>query len=377
MLCTETLGNQEVECVIYFKNGNKSRREIDLLENLREDLRVLENSWKRGKLDRKKVIRHLIEIVDSILDVARYESLDPFEAACVEVKKHLMSAAKGRTDFEERLWSLISELAGLVRESLDEGEIAFAGFEGWRSRWSVEAPSERTAKHDASDKQSSPVLSAHVPTNGTSLHIQEGDEMRDSIRTDPKDLLQKAQEALLSGDGASAKEFALKAAELIARLETEEARKKEKLLRAEFEKAARTESDAEETFKHLKDEMTERDRELAALATRMAEAQASFEERQRTSQEIKEQIDGTEAEIAALKEKHKELLTKYQETLPARDAAQREMTRAKTNLDKLNSEVGMMRETVNDAESQVTRARQKREGLEAELHKQQEKVAVS
>ncbi|MBI4832669.1 MAG: hypothetical protein HY801_14180, partial [Candidatus Lindowbacteria bacterium] len=91
--------------MIYFKSGSKSRREADLLENLREDLRVLENSWRKGKVDPKKIIKHFIEIVDSLLDVVRYESLDPFEPVCVEVKNHLVSAAKGKTDFEERFWS--------------------------------------------------------------------------------------------------------------------------------------------------------------------------------------------------------------------------------------------------------------------------------
>ncbi|MBI4831824.1 MAG: hypothetical protein HY801_09790, partial [Candidatus Lindowbacteria bacterium] len=138
----------------------------------------------------------------------------------------------------------------------------------------------------------------------------------------------------------------------------------------------RDEAESQETFRHLKDELVERERQLAVLATRVAEAQAASEERQRSSEETKEQIDKTEAELAALKEKHKNLLTMYQETLPARDAAQREVMRAKVEMEKLDSEIAVARETVGDAESHAAQARQNRTGIEAELQKVKEKAKI-
>jgi chromosome segregation ATPase len=286
-----------------------------------------------------------------------------------------MSAAHGKVDFEQRLWRLTSELAGLLRESLDEGTIAFEGLGEWRSRWNVETPAEQAEELDLTGEQTGSDMSPHEPANGSASHIQEEDEMPEPRRTDPKELLQKAQEALQSGDGAGAKEFALKAAEIISKLEAEEARKKEKSLRSDLEKAMRDAADAEETFRHLKEEITERDRELAIHATRLAEAQSSFDDRQRSSQEIKEQIDKTEAEIAVLKEKHKELLASYQDTLPARDAVQREVTRARTGVDKLQSEIATMRETVNDGESHAQQAHQRKQAIETELQKLLQKAS--
>jgi DNA repair exonuclease SbcCD ATPase subunit len=352
------------------------QQEVDFLNNLKEDLCVLENSWKKKKLHRKKVIKHFIGIVDSILEIAQSESFEPFEPICADVRDFLVSVASGKAELEQNFWSMTLELMDVLIDSLREGAVAFANLEEWQSRWWADASSEKSREQDPSggfNPQDSPL--EEVDDNVEAFGREEN-EMGETSQMDAKELLQKAQEALSSGNGDNAKELALKAAELIARLEADEAQKREKQLRADLETAAHVEAEAEETLKHLKEEFDEREQELAPMRNRLAEAQASFETQQRTCQELKAQIDETEAELESLEEKHKLLLDQLQEALPARDAAERERSKLGMEMERLGPEVETITDSVNAAESQLAKTREKREEIEAELEKLAEKIAT-
>ncbi|UCD56215.1 MAG: hypothetical protein JSV16_10285 [Candidatus Hydrogenedentota bacterium] len=349
-------------------DGNEGQQAVALLNNLKEDLQVLENSWNSEKPHRKKIFKHFIAIVDSILGIARAESLEPFELACAEVRYFLASVAKGKADLEESSWTLTSELMDLLHDSLREGAVPVAGLEEWQSRWRGEPVSHSLAKQQPGGGSNHSVSPSQVARGNAESLAQEKDEMVETEKFDPEELLREAQKALSSGNGENAKELALKAAEQIARREAEEEKKKkQKLLSTDLEMAIHVESEIGETIKHLQEETAKKDQELTALQNRLSEAQTSFEERERECQETKEQIDKTEAELASLKDRHQHLLDRFQETLPARDAAERECSKLKTEFEKLGSEVSALRHSLNDTEDKYAHARKKKEEIETEL----------
>ncbi len=357
------------------------QQEVDFLDNLKEDLGVLENSWNKKKLSRKKVVKHFIGIVDSILEIAQSESFEPFEPVCAHIREFLMSVAGGKAELEQSFWSMTLELMDILRDSLRDGAVALADLEEWRSGWWADAPPQGSQQEDPTgdfDLRESPLQESppeEVDDNVEALGREE-DEMGETSQMDAKELLQKAQEALSSGNGDNAKELALKAAELIAKLEAEEAQKREKGLRDDLEMAAHVEVEAEETLKHLVEELDERERELTPMRNRLADAQASFETQQRACHQLKTQIDETEAELQSLEEKHKRLLDEFHEAMPARDAAERECSKLETEMERLAPEVETISDSVNAAETQLAKARKKREEIEAELEKLTQKTAV-
>lgn len=200
--------------------------------------------------------------------------------------------------------------------------------------------------------------------------------MDETLHMDAKELLQKAQEALQLGNGDSAKELALKAAELISKIEVEEAQKKEKHLRDDLELAIHEEVEAEETYEHLKQEMADRNEEFSALNSRMTDAQSSLEEQQHACSKIKEEIEKTEAELARLQGEYKRLREQFQEALPARDAAERECVRVKGQLQNLQPEMEVLTDSLAAAESQLEKARQKRTEKEAALGKILQRISA-
>ena len=73
-------------------------QEVTFLINLQEDLHVLRNSWKK-KLQRKKIVKHFTEIIDSVLDITHTDPLEVFEkvmgnvAPILEVKPRRVGGA--------------------------------------------------------------------------------------------------------------------------------------------------------------------------------------------------------------------------------------------------------------------------------------------
>ena len=356
-------------------NGeNEDRQDIAFLNNLKEDLHVLENSWRKKKPNRKKVLKHFVEILDSILDIARTESLEQFESILSEMRSHLTNSASVEADFEKQPWGPMSEIINLLMQAILEGVVPTSELEACRSRWDGGSASQESANDGPSGDPghaASPPQAAHEETE---LSAREEEEMTHAKKADPNKLLQKAQQALLSGNGESAKELALRAAEMIAEQEAEEAARKSKILRADLEVATHLEAEAEETLRHVTEELAEREQEAASLTNRLGENESFLEERKHSHEEIKEQIENVEAELAALKEKHRQLLEQFQEALPARDAADRECVRLNAELEKVKSGIADLQQSSEEAESQLTQTRQQKQEIEAKLEKLLEKI---
>jgi len=351
---------------------HEERQEVVFLNNLKEDLQVLENSWRKRRPNRKKILKHFIEILDSILDIARAESLEPYEDILGEVRSQLTSDASKRGDSEDQPWGQMWEIIDLLTQSLRDGAVPTAALEACRSRWNEQSNVPDSGGEEPSGDSDHPVSSPET-AHGEVESSEQEEEMSRTDQADPNNLLERAQQALLSGDGENAKELALKAAEIIARQGAEEAEKKRELLKADLDVATQLEAEAEETFRHIKEQMTEREQETGTLANSLAENESALEERKRVHREIKDQLESTEVELAALKEKHGQLLEQFQEALPARDAAERECTRLRTELEKAESEVAALRESSTDAENQLTQARWQKQEIEAKLEKLMEK----
>ena len=355
-------------------DASEERQEVVFLNNLREDLHVLESSWGRKRLNRKKILRQLIDILDSVLDIARGESLEPFEAALEEVRTCLTSSTGKKSDIEKQPWDVMSEIMDLLTQSIREGAVPVGALEACRSRWNGESASREATSEEPAGDFSHPDPSYQAAGGEAESSAREEDEMANTDQTDPKKLLQKAQQALLSGNGESAKELAFKAAELIAKQEAEETERKREILKADLEVAAQLEAEAEEAFRHIKEHVTERQQEIDALTAQISENESSLEERKHAHQQIKDAIESAEAELAALKEKHQQLLEQFQEALPARDAAERERVRLKSELEKAENEIVALQEGFEEAEHQLTQTRQQRQEIEAKLEKLAEKV---
>lgn len=347
------------------------QQQTDYLNNLKEDLRVVENSWRKKKLQRKKAVKHFVEIVDSALEIARTQAVDHLESVCADVRQFLLSDSSGAAKFQDSSWSLVAELIDILRDSLVDGEAVAEKLADWEERWKESTYGTEGELEMLMGESEDTLLS--LEESRVKQEGQSRGEDKMVGRTEAERLLREAQQALSTGNGDNAKELALQAAQLIAKLEAEEAMRKEELLKESLEEAAKLETEAEETLKPLREELAEREQELDSASARLADAESSLEERVRACKEIKEQIDKAESELAALKERHANLLEQYQETLPARDAAERECSRLETELETLRPEVEGLRENIGVCEKQMEEARQKRAEIEAELEKLSQK----
>lgn len=187
--------------------------------------------------------------------------------------------------------------------------------------------------------------------------------------TSPQELLKKAQEALLCGEAESAKELALKAAELIAENEAEARKKKERSLIVDLENISQERSEFEDAAGDASKAIQEHEEVLDALGKRFAEAEIALNERDVACKSVKDEIETVEAEMAEIKEKHKELLDRFQGELPARDAAERECARIKTEFGELPAETEALREGLRDIELSLEQIAQRKSETEAELEK--------
>jgi chromosome segregation ATPase len=379
--------------------SDSRRREVFLLNSLHDDLAVLESAWQKKKISPQKAAKHLNEIMQSVEAIAKTESLERFEMICAETRKKLDLVENKKAHLDKRHWALISELVELIKSSLNKGNGAAADAETRKEDSkakpvavipantsdeppSMEPPSIEPPSMEPPSVESSSVESPRVELPSTETEVdrklppREENQMNKDLQANAKELLQRAQEALLSGNGENAKELAMQAAELISKLESEEAKKKEKGLRADFEFAVHEEAEAEETLTKIKEEMADSENEIHQLNEKFSEARTSFTEQQQTCQQVKEQIENVESEITRLNEERKTLLSQFQEALPARDAAERECLRLKVEVDKLTPEFELITDSARSAEDQLAKARQKREALEAELNKTVSKISV-
>jgi len=347
------------------RKPEERRREIELLNNLQDDLAVLENAWSKKKISPQKAAKHLVEIIESVCGVARAGSMEQFERICIDIHKRLGRVQEKEEELGKRQWALISEMMELVKSSCDTGDSPEVDPRLWNESWGMgEAPLQ------TADDTNAPA-SADTE-NG--LPFREEKQMSKTLRTSAKELLQKAQEALSSGNGESAKDLAMQAAELLAKVEAEEARKKEKSVRADLELAVHEEAEAEEALSKINEELTDRQNEVNQFNNKLSEARSSFTEQQSACQSIKEQVETIEAEISRLNEERKGLLEQFQEALPARDAAERECIRLKNALDKLTPELELILDSAKAAEDQAAKSRQKRELLAVELDNAMAKI---
>ncbi|GAB4342223.1 MAG: hypothetical protein Kow0099_19630 [Candidatus Abyssubacteria bacterium] len=342
-------------------NVNKAQEsEADLLVNLIEDMHVLRNSWRSARQTPAKIIKHLTGIVESALHVARdHESLEPL---CDDIQAFLKGLTDDGIPLEEGHWQLVFDIMNFLKDSFQQGAVKVEELQQCQER--LEA-----VRTKAPALTTTPAVSLQngEPVNGDARAEEEEDIMEESVRSDVGLLLQRAQEAFAAGKVDDAKELALQASKLIAEVEAEETKKREKTLRTDLEMAILEESEAEETLKNIQDEMSDRTQELVSLSERLSEAEAAFEQQTRTCQDLKSQLDQVESELASLKKKHKDLLDEFQQSLPARDAAERECLKLKEQFDTLAPETQTLEDNLKAAESQLARARKKREDIEAQL----------
>jgi predicted nucleic acid-binding Zn-ribbon protein len=357
-------------------NGNMDRSDFKFLANLKEDLSVLETSWKNKSLHPKRVVQHFMEIIDSIAEVARVESLEPAGAICADLKEYLSSAANGKAGIGERSWNTAAELIDLLCDSVGEDGEASVGLEELRTSWIERADSDETsaAKESTKNAWATSAAEAEVP-DAKPLNLEES-KMPASNGTDPQELLKMAQEALLSGEGESAKEMALKAAELIAQGAAEERKKKELVLKTDLENITNEESEIELSITHTNERISEQETKLNGLTERLSEAQSMLDRREAECKEVRDGIDKAEAEMAAIKERHKALLDKFQEALPARDAAERECARIKTEYGEAPADIESLRDDMQNLEHRAEDIRGKKAEAEAELGKLAQTSAV-
>ncbi len=356
------------------KDGNQDAK---FLGRLKEDLRVLEASWQSKSLRTKKVLRHFLEIVDAVAEIARTESLESAENICDDMKEYLASVTDGQAKLGERAWLTASKLIDLISDSLLNGSAACAGLEQLQVSWKQEVDRDASATEqeppEAPDGRMTPSWETFGEANMPEV---EESTMAESTDISPQELLQKAQQALSSGDGEGAKDLALKAAQLIAKAESEQRHKREATLKADFEAAAGEESEAEQSTNVTKEKIAQCEEELNILTERLSQAQSALDEREDACKEIRKQIDDTEVEMASIKEKHKQLLDQFQEVLPARDAATRECERIKSEYGKLPEEIESLRDNLQDLEHRLEQIRAKKAETEAELAKLSEEIAV-
>ncbi len=318
-------------------------------------------------LSEGKTVKHFLEIVSSVHDVAQEESAESLEPAWADLKDHLISVASGKSVFWDGSWNVTGELMDMLCNALRDVSVTPDGIEDFRTRVRKETRSRLTSGRSASDglsPEASPKASTGDSMNG---HTQEENQMADAIQNDPKKLLEEAQEALLSGKGESAKELAMKAAELIAEAEAKEARRKEEKLRSDLEGVVYEESAAEALVSETKEKLTASENQLALINKRLADARSAFEERESDCQKLKKDIESTEAEIASLREKQKLLRQRFEEAAPARDAAKRECNKIESECGNLPSEVAKLREDLQDTERHLAEIRSQKSAIESQM----------
>ncbi|RJP17682.1 MAG: hypothetical protein C4520_15835 [Candidatus Abyssobacteria bacterium SURF_5] len=337
------------------------RREVELLCNLQDDMAVLENGWQKKKIPPPKAVSHLCEILESIRAITRAESLDQFENVCIELEEKLTLVQNKKEKLEKHQWTLVSDLIQRVRESLELEESEIIDL---TSDWTAPPACPEGARNGDSPA-----------TNNHQTPALEEDQMNKPLQTDAQELLRKAQEALISGNGEMAKDLAMQAAGVLAKIEAQEAQKKEKGLRADLEMAVHEEAEAEEAFNRINEELSDRAKEVDQLNAKLAEADSSFTQHQQLCQQIKEQVEKIEAELASLGQQRKNLLEQFQEALPARDAAERECARLKNDLEKLKPELDMIKESAGAAEAQMAKARENKKSLETQIDRLAARVA--
>lgn len=349
--------------------GSDEQYDLKFLNNLREDLRILETSWRNKNLRRKRVVHHFIEIIDSIAEIARVESVEPARAICADLKEYLAMAANRKANLEERSWTTAAELIDLLSDSLGEETEPSSGLEELRISWKKQVGSRGRQAESAAASPGA------EPGDAESPNLEEI-KMTDSNGTDPQKLLAMAQEALLSGQGESAKEMALKAAELITQGAAEERKKKELNLTTDLENIASEQSEIDLSISHTNERISERETELHTLTESLSEAQSSLDKHEASCKQVRDDIDRTEAKMAALKEQHKEMLDRFQEALPARDAAERECAKIKAAYGELPADIESLRDALHELEHRAKQIRQKKDDTEAELEKLAQKAAV-
>ena len=310
--------------------------DLDFLRNLKEDLYVLQTSWRNKALNPDRVIRHFTEIVDSVAEIARANSFEPAGIVCADMKEHLESAVDEKASLDEESWTTISELIDQLSDSLQSGP---ASGDNGATAQSCEAEATSLEEGNMSKKEN----------------------------ISPEELLKKAQEALLRGEGEAAKEMALKAAELIAEKESEERKKKERQLTADLEAITREQTDVEQNAAATNEKIGKSEKTLNALTERLSEAQSALDERDAACKKAREEIDKVEAEMAEIKKRHETLLGKLQEVLPARDAAERECAKIKSEYGELPAEIETLRDSLQDLEHQLEQIGKRKADKEAEL----------
>jgi predicted nucleic acid-binding Zn-ribbon protein len=349
---------------------------VRFLKRLEEDLRVLKNSWMNKNLHPKRVVRHFVEIVDSISEIAQAESLEPAEIICADLKDYLASVAGGRASLGERSWVTALELVELVSNSLNNGSGAAGSLEELHARWVEGAASSETATNENPDSPGCETHPSWETFDEPQTYNLEENKMVDPSKMDPQELLQEAQNALLSGDGGGAKEMALKAAEMIVKIEAEERKKRESALRDILGAVLVEESELENSISQAEEAIGGREEELNELTERLSEAQSAFDERETECKEIRGEIDNAETEIASIKEKHLKLLDRLQEMLPARDAAERQCAKIKGEYGELPTEIESLRDNLHELELRMEPIRQRKTDAEAELAEISQEITI-
>ena len=354
---------------------NEETQEIKFVNTLKEDLKTLEISWSHKKLSEERVAKHFLEILNSFSEVAQAEFFEAFEPVCADLEEHLASVGSNGAELWEEVWTLTTELIDLLLESLRMGSVESDKMEDLHSRIRRETNLRESEEEEFLEESGHNAL-REVNTNGSEImRVQEENKMTGDVQVNPKELLAKAQEALLSGKGDDAKELALRAAEMIAEAEAEETRKKQEALKSQLEIVIHEESDAEASISEIREKTAEREKELASFNKRLADARASFEKRESECQEIKKEIENNEAEIAALKEKQKQSRERFEEAVPARDAAKRECSKVENESKDLPAEVESLRENLTETEERLKEIQRQKSEIEAELAKLNEKLA--
>jgi uncharacterized phage infection (PIP) family protein YhgE len=352
----KTIHRQEVGLVPSTHEASNNTQDLNFLRNLKDDLHVLQTSWQNKSLHPNRVIRHFTEILDSVAEIARADSFEPADVVCADAKEYLESVAAGKASLDEQSWSTISELIDLLSDSLRNGP----------------APDD----NGVATQPGAPLEDSDSNPGKTETTDLEEGNMSGKENISPEELLKKAQEALLSGDGETAKEMALKAAELIAERASEERKEKERQLTADLETITREHSEAEKSVAATNEKIANGEETLNALTERLSEAQSALDERDSACKKAKEGIDKVEAEMAEIKERHKALLDEFQEALPARDAAERECAKIKSEYGELPAGIETLRDSLQDLEHQMEQIGKRKAEKEADLEKFAETVAA-
>lgn len=372
--------------MISSNGGGNESQELKFLNNLKEDLHVLQTSWQKKKLRPKKVVRPFVEIVDSIAEIARAESLERTRATCVDLKKHLETVARGSTNLNKRSWETASKLIDQLSDSLRQGTAPPGELEDSPAQSEKKPRSDESRKKDAPAKAGSPNAdsakadspnadSAVVPDDEKTPNLEES-KMPHMNPKDPEELLRQAQEALVSGKGENAREMALKAAELITQAEAEDRKKQEYVLKVDLENLVREEKEIEQAMTHTKEQIGEGDEKLNAITDRLAEAQDSVDKHEAACKKVQDEIDETEAHMATIRERQQQLAERLQEVQPAHDAADREFAKIKSEYGELPTEIEALRDSLMTLDHQMGQLRKKKDETEAKLEELAVKSAV-